>query len=61
VCAFVVLQRGGTLELADIQQHFAAAGVARQKTPEGLHVVNELPRTASGKVKKGELRERARA
>jgi acyl-CoA synthetase (AMP-forming)/AMP-acid ligase II len=61
VCAFVVLKRGGTLALADVQQHFAAAGVARQKTPEGLHVVEELPRTASGKVKKSELRERARA
>ena len=61
VCAFVVLKRGGTLALADVQRHFAAAGVARQKTPEGLHVVDELPRTASGKVKKGELRERARA
>ena len=60
VCAFVVLHSGGTLDLAGVQQHFAAAGVARQKTPEGLHVVNELPRTASGKVKKGELRERAR-
>jgi acyl-CoA synthetase (AMP-forming)/AMP-acid ligase II len=61
VCAFVVLRHGGTLDLAGVQQHFAAAGVARQKTPEGLHLVNELPRTASGKVKKGELRERARA
>ena len=61
VCAFVVLHSGGSLDLAGVQQHFAAAGVARQKTPEGLHVVNELPRTASGKVKKGELRERARA
>jgi acyl-CoA synthetase (AMP-forming)/AMP-acid ligase II len=61
VCAFVVLHSGGTLDLAGVQEHFAAAGVARQKTPEGLHLVNELPRTASGKVKKGELRERARA
>jgi acyl-CoA synthetase len=61
VCAFVVLRHGGTLALADVQRHFAATGVARQKTPESLRLVDELPRTASGKVKKGELRERARA
>ena len=60
VCAFVVLRRGSTLDLPDVQRHFSAAGVSRQKTPEALHVVGELPRTASGKVKKGELRDRSR-
>ncbi|HEU4428969.1 MAG TPA: AMP-binding protein [Myxococcota bacterium] len=56
VCAFVILRAGVSLDLADVQKHFAAAGVARQKTPERLELVRELPRTASGKVKKFELR-----
>lgn len=60
VCAFVVLADGASLDLDAVRRHFAAARVARQKTPEGLHVVGELPRTASGKVRKDELRERLR-
>ncbi|TDN59180.1 AMP-binding protein [Paraburkholderia sp. BL10I2N1] len=56
VCAVVVLQKGSTLDLATVQRHFAEAGVARQKTPENLLIVEELPRTASGKVRKGDLR-----
>ncbi|HSV35550.1 MAG TPA: AMP-binding protein [Ramlibacter sp.] len=58
VCAFVVTQGGHGLSLDEVQRHFAAAGVARQKTPEALFVVDEFPRTASGKVKKAELRQR---
>jgi acyl-CoA synthetase (AMP-forming)/AMP-acid ligase II len=58
VCAFVVLRPGGALTLADVQQHFAAAGLARQKTPERLEVVDVLPRTAAGKIQKFALRER---
>jgi acyl-CoA synthetase (AMP-forming)/AMP-acid ligase II len=56
VFAFVVLRPDCTLELAEIDAHFAACGVARQKTPEGMAVVADLPRTAAGKVKKHELR-----
>jgi non-ribosomal peptide synthetase component E (peptide arylation enzyme) len=58
VCAFVILRPGEALDLAGVQKHFAAAGVARQKAPERLELVSELPRTASGKVKKFELRRR---
>ena len=60
VCAFVVPRVGVALDLAGVQGHFAAAGVARQKAPEALHLVDELPRTPSGKVRKGELRDRLR-
>ncbi len=60
VGAFVVLRPGRCIDLAEIGRHFAAAGAARQKTPERLHVVTELPRTASGKVKKELLRARLR-
>jgi acyl-CoA synthetase (AMP-forming)/AMP-acid ligase II len=60
VCAFVVLRDAERLELAEVAELFADAGVARQKIPERLEVVGDLPRTPSGKVKKAELRERLR-
>lgn len=60
VCVFVVLRPGGSLELADVREHFAAAGAARQKIPEYVVAVAELPRTAAGKVRKHELRARLR-
>ena len=41
-----------------MRAHLAAAGLARQKWPEELRAVDELPRTASGKVQKFVLRER---
>jgi acyl-CoA synthetase (AMP-forming)/AMP-acid ligase II len=56
VAAFAILRDGYRLELGDIVVHFAQAGVARQKTPERLEVVDDLPRTPAGKVKKAELR-----
>ncbi|MEV0709492.1 AMP-binding protein [Nocardia aurea] len=42
--------------MAGVQQHFEAAGIARQKWPERLFEVAEYPRTASGKVQKHLLR-----
>ena len=60
VCAFVMLRPGRSLTLDDVRNHFAGLRVARQKTPERLEVVADLPRTPSGKVKKYELRERLR-
>jgi acyl-CoA synthetase len=47
--------------LGDVRAHFEHAGVARQKWPEELHqVVDDYPRTASGKVQKVLIRERIR-
>jgi non-ribosomal peptide synthetase component E (peptide arylation enzyme) len=56
VCAFVLLRSGTQLDLDEVRRHFRAAGAAVQKTPERLIVVEELPRTPAGKVKKAELR-----
>lgn len=42
--------------LADVQTHFEAAGMARQKCPEELRRVDDFPRTASGKVQKFKVR-----
>ena len=61
VCAFVLLRSGAVLTLDEVRTHFAARGVTRLKTPERLEVVQNLPRTASGKVQKSVLRDRLRA
>ena len=47
--------------LADLAAHLASAGLARQKWPEELRVVDDFPRTASGKIRKVDLRARLRA
>ncbi len=60
VCAWVVLRPGAELDLGEVSRHFAAEGVARQKTPERLETTDDLPRTAAGKVQKFELRRRLR-
>lgn len=60
VCAVVVLRDGGALGLDDVRDLFVTAGVARQKTPERLVVVDDLPRTAAGKVRKHLLRAQVR-
>jgi acyl-CoA synthetase len=60
--AAVVLVRAGAPAptLDDLRAHLAAAGLARQKWPEELHVVDELPRTPSGKVQRFRLRQHLR-
>lgn len=57
VGAFVRLAPGASLDIEAVKAHFEAAGVARQKTPERIRIVDELPRTPSGKVKKADLRQ----
>jgi acyl-CoA synthetase (AMP-forming)/AMP-acid ligase II len=47
--------------LDEVRAHLAQVGLARQKWPESLHVVPDLPRTASGKVQKFRLREHLRS
>jgi acyl-coenzyme A synthetase/AMP-(fatty) acid ligase len=60
VCAFVVLKAGASLTLEEVGAHFRREGATRQKTPERVIVVEDLPRTPSGKVKKVDLRTRLR-
>lgn len=58
VAVAVILRPGASLGLDEVRIHFARCGVARAKCPEKLYVVQELPRTPNGKVKKFELRTR---
>lgn len=59
VCAFVVAAPGATPTLEALRAHLVSAGLARAKAPERLELVSELPRNATGKVLKHELRRRA--
>jgi non-ribosomal peptide synthetase component E (peptide arylation enzyme) len=52
----VVLKPGARLDIDALREHFVTAGLAKQKVPERLVVVELLPRTALGKVRKAELR-----
>jgi acyl-CoA synthetase (AMP-forming)/AMP-acid ligase II len=58
-CAVVQLEEGvDTLTLADIAEHCRSVGLARQKIPEQLEIVDEVPRNPMGKIRKQELRDR---
>jgi acyl-CoA synthetase (AMP-forming)/AMP-acid ligase II len=61
-CAVLRLAPGADAPgLADLAAALDRAGIARQKWPEDLLVLDDFPRTAAGKVRKVELRDRLRA
>ena len=58
-CAVVVLAPGAaSLNLTELAAHLSGAGLMKQKWPEQLELVTELPRNPSGKVLKTNLRAR---
>jgi acyl-coenzyme A synthetase/AMP-(fatty) acid ligase len=59
-CAFVTLRPGTTLVLADICRHLAAEGFSKHFWPERLEIVEQMPRTPTGKIQKFVLREAAK-
>jgi acyl-CoA synthetase (AMP-forming)/AMP-acid ligase II len=59
--AFVVLGDREDASAGELADFLRAAGLARQKTPVAWHVVDALPMTPSGKVKKFELVATAKA
>jgi cyclohexanecarboxylate-CoA ligase len=57
-CAVLRLHAGvETPSLDDLTRHLLARGLSKRKLPERLAVVDDFPRTASGKVLKRALRE----
>jgi acyl-CoA synthetase (AMP-forming)/AMP-acid ligase II len=60
ICAYLILQPGTHAAVADLTAHMLASGLARQKCPERFEFVDDLPRTASGKVRKDLLRDEIR-
>jgi acyl-CoA synthetase (AMP-forming)/AMP-acid ligase II len=61
VRAYIIPRAAKDVTLESVRAHFEAAGIARQKTPEQIMIVTELPRNSTGKVLKHELRAAARA
>ena len=58
MCAFVVVRNErDPLTFDEMTAHFRGAGLAKQKIPERLELVAELPRTLAGKVQKFRLRD----
>ena len=57
LAAFVVLETGAALDEADLAAH-VKANLASYKTPREVEFLDELPRNATGKVLKRELRDR---
>lgn len=57
VCAYVIPKKGDTLSFEELSEHIAQSGIAKQKTPEKLMLVEDFPRTASGKIRKDLLRD----
>lgn len=56
-CAYVVPQKGQTPTLVEIQQFLEAQQVAKNKWPERIEIVAELPLTPTGKILKRALTE----
>jgi cyclohexanecarboxylate-CoA ligase len=61
VCACVVLRPGAdALTLAEVRDFMRSRGAMAQKIPERLETLHDLPRNATGKVRKDVLRTRFR-
>jgi non-ribosomal peptide synthetase component E (peptide arylation enzyme) len=58
-CAFIIPRSGQSIDLPEIKRFLDNAGLARQKFPEHLVLVEDFPRVASGKVRKDVLRAEA--
>jgi acyl-CoA synthetase (AMP-forming)/AMP-acid ligase II len=60
-CAFVIPAGSDPVDLAEVARFLIAAGMAKQKIPEHIVLMDSFPRTAIGKVRKDVLRESARS
>jgi len=58
-CAFVALRPGCSLSFGEMSAFLGEHRITRQYVPEYLCIVDELPRTATGKIQKFALRRRA--
>jgi len=59
-CAFVQTKPGANFTFDAMIEHLLASGMSKTYLPEKLELVDEFPRTASGKIQKFELRETAK-
>ena len=58
ICAYVVLHdKAESLTFQEVFDFFLTQDIAKQKFPEHLEILDEMPRTSSGKVRKTLLRQ----
>jgi 2,3-dihydroxybenzoate-AMP ligase len=55
-CAYLTVRNGENLPISAMREFLAARGVAQFKWPERIEILDELPLTNVGKVRKSELR-----
>lgn len=58
-CAFLVLKQGSQFSMDDLRQWMEESGAAKQYWPEAVEIIDIMPRTASGKIQKFVLRDKA--
>ncbi|MFP6680688.1 MAG: AMP-binding protein [Gammaproteobacteria bacterium] len=59
-CAFVSLRLGAKLDFPAMLKFLLDGGLIKQYLPERLELIDEFPRTPSGKIQKFKLREQAK-
>jgi cyclohexanecarboxylate-CoA ligase len=59
-CCFVTLNEGVSFSLKDMIDYLLENQLAKNYLPEHLEIINDMPRTASGKIQKFQLREMAK-
>ena len=57
-CAVVVLEPDQHLALEDVTEYLLGEGLSKHFLPERLELMEELPKTQSGKIRKFEIRNR---
>lgn len=55
--ALITLRAGATVQPEDVREHLLTK-LARYKVPKNYLIIEEMPRTASGKIRKTDLRQR---
>jgi acyl-CoA synthetase (AMP-forming)/AMP-acid ligase II len=56
ICAFLIAKGDARPDVDEIAIFVTQSGLAKQKCPERIEWVDDLPRTASGKIRKDQLR-----
>ena len=56
ICAYIIPMGEARPAMAELSAFVSTAGLAKQKCPERIEWVDALPRTASGKIRKDQLR-----
>lgn len=57
ICAYIIAAGNPAPTTEELAAHVAMSGLAKQKIPERFEFVPDFPRTASGKIRKDQLRE----